>query len=60
MPVLAMAVPMPPRKTEALEQRLGEAKNHPDLDVLAVISVCPDDISPMNDHTCKAIKIQIF
>jgi len=31
-----------------------------EMDVLAVISACPDDISPMNDHTCKAIKIQIF
>ena len=32
MPVLAMAVPIPPGKTEALEQHLADAKNHPDLD----------------------------
>ena len=32
MPVLAMALPIPPGKTEALEQHLADAKNHPDLD----------------------------
>jgi len=31
-----------------------------EMDVLAVISVCPDDVSAMNDHSCKAIKIQII
>ena len=32
MPVLAMALPIPPGKTEALAQHLADAKNHPDLD----------------------------
>ena len=32
MPVLAMALPIPPGKTEALEQHLADAKSHPDLD----------------------------
>ena len=32
MPVLAMAMPIPPGKIEALEQHLADAKNHPDLD----------------------------
>ena len=31
-----------------------------EMDVLVVVSVCPDDKSPMNDHSCKAIKIQIM
>jgi len=31
-----------------------------EMDVLVVVSVCPDDQSPMNDHRCKAIEIQIF
>lgn len=31
-----------------------------EMDVLVVVSVCPDDISPMNDHSCKAVKIQIL
>ena len=31
-----------------------------EMDVLAVISVCPDDVSAMNDQSCKAIKIQII
>ena len=45
----------PPRSTQGdyIEFRA-------EMDVLAVVSVCPDDISPMNDHTLKAIKIQIF
>ena len=30
-----------------------------DMDVVVVVSACPDDISPMNDHSCKAIQIQI-
>lgn len=30
-----------------------------EMDILAVVSACPDDISPMNDHSCKPIKIQI-
>ena len=31
-----------------------------EMDVLVVVSACPDDQSPMNDHLCKAIEIQIF
>ena len=31
-----------------------------EMDVLVVVSVCPDDKSAMNDHSCKAIKIQIL
>ncbi len=31
-----------------------------EMDVLVAVSVCPDDLSPMNDHSCKAIAIQIF
>lgn len=30
------------------------------MDVLVIVSVCPDNISPMNDHSCKAIRIQIL
>ena len=31
-----------------------------EMDVLVAVSVCPDDKSAMNDHSCKAIKIQIL
>ena len=31
-----------------------------EMDVLAVISACPDDQTAANDHECKSIKIQIF
>jgi uncharacterized protein YcgI (DUF1989 family) len=31
-----------------------------EMDVLAVISTCPDDQTPMNDHECKAVKVQIL
>ena len=31
-----------------------------EMDVMVVVSVCPDDISPMNDYSCKSIKIQIL
>ena len=30
------------------------------MDVLVVASACPDDVSPINDYECKAIKFQIF
>jgi uncharacterized protein len=30
-----------------------------EMDVLVAVSACPDDISPMNDHSCKAIHIQV-
>ena len=30
------------------------------MDVLVVASACPDDVSQINDHECKAIKFQIF
>ena len=30
------------------------------MDVLVAVSVCPDDQSAINDHLCKAIKIQIL
>tara|TARA_B100000809_G_scaffold176161_1_gene173500 strand:- start:1207 stop:1842 length:636 start_codon:yes stop_codon:yes gene_type:complete len=30
-----------------------------EMDVLVAVSICPDDQSAMNDHSCKAIKIQI-
>ncbi len=30
-----------------------------EMDVLVAVSVCPDDQSAMNDHSCKAIEIQI-
>ena len=30
-----------------------------EMDVLVVVSVCPDDKSAMNDHLCKPIRIQI-
>ena len=32
MPVLAMAVPVPPGQTTALEQHIAEASEHPDFD----------------------------
>lgn len=31
-----------------------------EMDVLAVVSACPDDISPINDTVCKALQIMIF
>ena len=31
-----------------------------EMDVLVAVSVCPDDQSAMNDHSCKDIGIQIF
>jgi uncharacterized protein len=31
-----------------------------EMDVLVAVSVCPDDKSAMNDHSCKAIQIQIY
>ena len=31
-----------------------------EMDVLVAVSACPDDQSPINDHLCKAIKIQIL
>jgi uncharacterized protein len=31
-----------------------------EMDVLVALSVCPDDQSEMNDHSCKAIQIQIL
>jgi len=31
-----------------------------EMDVLVAVSACPDDRSAMNDHSCKAIGIQIF
>jgi uncharacterized protein YcgI (DUF1989 family) len=30
-----------------------------EMDVLVVVSACPDDISPLNGHSCKPIAIQI-
>jgi hypothetical protein len=30
-----------------------------EMDVLVAVSVCPDDQSAMNDHSCKAIRIQV-
>ena len=31
-----------------------------EMDVVVAVSVCPDDQTPMNDRSCKAIKIQIM
>ncbi len=31
-----------------------------EMDVLVAASACPDDRSAMNDHSCKAIRIQIL
>jgi len=31
-----------------------------EMDVLVAVSACPDDQSPMNDHVCKPIGIQIY
>ena len=31
-----------------------------EMDVLVALSACPDDQSPMNDHVCKSIGIQIY
>jgi len=31
-----------------------------EMDILAVVSACPDDVSQMNDRACKSIKIQIL
>jgi uncharacterized protein len=30
-----------------------------EMDVLVVVSACPDDVSPLNGHSCKPIAIQI-
>jgi len=30
-----------------------------EMDVLVVVSACPDDVSPLNGHACKPIAIQI-
>ena len=30
------------------------------MDLLVVVSACPDDITPMNDHDCKSLQIQIY
>lgn len=29
------------------------------MDLLVVVSACPDDITAMNDHDCKSVQIQI-
>ena len=29
------------------------------MDLLVAISACPDDVTAMNDHSCKSIRIQI-
>ena len=31
-----------------------------DMDVLVLVSACPDDITATNDYSCKAIKIRIL
>lgn len=31
-----------------------------EMDVLVAASVCPDDKSAMNDHSCKAIQVQVL
>jgi len=31
-----------------------------DMDVLVAVSACPDDVTAMNDHACKAIEIQLL
>jgi uncharacterized protein len=31
-----------------------------EMDVLVAASACPDDVSPLNGHACKALKVQIF
>ena len=31
-----------------------------EMDVLVVVSVCPDDKSAMNDYACKDIQIQVL
>ena len=31
-----------------------------EMDVLVALSVCPDDITPINDHDCKAVKVEIL
>ncbi len=30
------------------------------MDLLVAISACPDDVTAMNDHSCKSIRIQIY
>ncbi len=30
------------------------------MDLLVVVSACPDDITSMNDHVCKDLKIQLL
>lgn len=31
-----------------------------EMDILVAISACPDDLTAMNDHACKALEIQII
>jgi uncharacterized protein YcgI (DUF1989 family) len=31
-----------------------------EMDVLVAVSACPDDLTAMNDHSCKAVEIQIL
>jgi hypothetical protein len=31
-----------------------------EMDVLVAVSACPDDLTAMNDHACKALEIQIL
>ena len=31
-----------------------------EMDVLVAVSACPDDLTAMNDHACKAVAIEIF
>lgn len=31
-----------------------------EMDVLVAVSACPDDQSAMNDHACKAVRIQVL
>ena len=31
-----------------------------EMDVLVALSACPDDITPTNDHDCKAVKVEIL
>lgn len=31
-----------------------------EMDVLVAVSACPDDITPMNNHSCKAVRVQIL
>ena len=33
---------------------------HAEMDVIVALSACPDDVSPMNGHSCKAIGVEIL